>query len=659
MWGDAARSVAAETFSRLRGLPLAALPRAGGSPVVTIEEAYQPLLTDWTDEDAAAKGLRRGVTQRPPPVHHTALERAAAEPVLLLTGEAGSGRTTFCRDLALHLAGEVLGERGYGLAQRRRAVPRGPDGTVREEAWTGPVPLPLLLEDGGTLDARLAVAGPQAEGLLRAARAGALPHPLLLILDAADRLGDDWAQSLLHLRAPGLRLLATADRDAVPGLPGFRRHAVLPLLRAQRAAFLEACAARLGPLPALGDPASLPGVLALQVAVGGDTAGDVAARFSAALEAATDFPDALRPATGRMMRPHLLARSLEGLAPALTVERAAGREGAAALRLLAEARPDQAAGIAEALLALSSDDAILLAADLLRLGPAPDASRARVAQGLVRIIGADGLTPARRALAGRHLAALGDPRDLEALVAIPAGPFTMGSASPPNSAPPHAVNLPAYRIGRYPVTNRLYARFADETGRPWPTANGRDPERANHPVTDVTWRDARACCDWLTPLRRLEERIGADEVVRLPTEAEWECAARGAAARYPAASVYGYEGPWQPHRANDEAAGLNEPVAVGLFPAGRSPEGCDDLCGNVWEWCSSLWGGEMAVPAFAYPYDAADGREDPDAAPAVRRILRGGCFSSATDKATATYRGALEPDGFWRGNGFRIVVAPA
>jgi iron(II)-dependent oxidoreductase len=66
----------------------------------------------------------------------------------------------------------------------------------------------------------------------------------------------------------------------------------------------------------------------------------------------------------------------------------------------------------------------------------------------------------------------------------------------------------------------------------------------------------------------------------------------------------------------------------------------------------------MATPHFAYPY-LDDGREALDAGPSIRRVLRGGCFSSGKLKACCTYRGSLEPDGFWRGNGFRIVVAKA
>ena len=85
---------------------------------------------------------------------------------------------------------------------------------------------------------------------------------------------------------------------------------------------------------------------------------------------------------------------------------------------------------------------------------------------------------------------------------------------------------------------------------------------------------------------------------------------------------------------------------------------CADMTGQVWEWTSTLWGDDMATPSFKYPY-RADGREDAQAGPRIRRVLRGGCFSSARNKACCTYRGSLEPDGFWRGNGFRVAVSTA
>jgi len=260
------------------------------------------------------------------------------------------------------------------------------------------------------------------------------------------------------------------------------------------------------------------------------------------------------------------------------------------------------------------------------------------------------VSPALRRRAGEAIAQLGDPRDLERLVTVDAGQYSMGSDLHPNSAPAHRVNLPAFRIAAFPVTCAAYQTFIDDTGRPWVSANGRASERANHPATDLTWHDAWAYCDWLTVRWRPEGRIAASDIVRLPTEREWEAAARG-----PTGTTYPWGDDWASDHANDEETGFNDTCTVGLFPEGASAAGCLDMAGQVWEWGTTLWGGDMTTPHFRYPW-AMDGREALDAGPTVRRVLRGGCFSSGRAKANAVYRGSLEPSGFWRGNGFRIVV---
>lgn len=275
---------------------------------------------------------------------------------------------------------------------------------------------------------------------------------------------------------------------------------------------------------------------------------------------------------------------------------------------------------------------------------------------LLRVVTEAALPVTRREEAGRCLSLWGDPRDLDAVVEVPGGMFTMGSAVHPNSKPPHVLQLDTFKIGKYPVTNGIYLRFVRATGRAWLSEDGCHPDRANAPAVDLTWHDARAYCDWLTGVWRREGRIEPHESVRLPTEPEWEKAARGDQPDAGDAHVYPWRRGWQAGRANSEEAGFNETCVVGLFREGRSPYGCYDMCGQVWEWTTTLWGEDMACPTFRYPYQA-DGREDSEAGPGIRRVLRGGCFSSAREKACCTYRGSLEPDGFWRGNGFRIVVA--
>jgi gamma-glutamyl hercynylcysteine S-oxide synthase len=207
--------------------------------------------------------------------------------------------------------------------------------------------------------------------------------------------------------------------------------------------------------------------------------------------------------------------------------------------------------------------------------------------------------------------------------------------------------------------NRDYSAFVRDTGRDWVSPDGGMADRQNAPATYLTWHDAMAYCAWLTDRWRAGGTIGADEHIRLPTEPEWERASRG---DQNTAGSDGLVYPWGTELIDDatncEERGFNGTCSVGLFPKGRSPYGCYDMAGQAWEWCTTLWGEDMATPAFKYPW-CDDGREALVAPAPVRRVLRGGCFSSGRPKACCTYRGSLEPAGFWRGNGFRIVVVAA
>ncbi len=126
--------------------------------------------------------------------------------------------------------------------------------------------------------------------------------------------------------------------------------------------------------------------------------------------------------------------------------------------------------------------------------------------------------------------------------------------------------------------------------------------------------------------------------VRLPTEAEWEKAARWARD--------GRIWPWGNREPNSGLCNFNMTVGdttpVGSYPDGKSPYGLLDVAGNVWEWTSSLWGKDASKPEFGYPYDAKDGRENLSAPDTVPRVLRGGSFrmilwSCAAPSVTGTY----------------------
>ncbi len=317
-------------------------------------------------------------------------------------------------------------------------------------------------------------------------------------------------------------------------------------------------------------------------------------------------------------------------------------------------------------------------------------------------------TPPARAAAGRALAALGDPRNLEELVEVPAGPFLMGTPEKDVSAlleryggerewygwevPQHETALETYRIGKYPVTNARFRAFVQSGGyrepRYWPEAQAaglwqdgrltcytwsleeRKYEKGtsrgphdygppfnlpNHPVVGVSWYEALACCRWLTEVWREEGMIGPAEWVRLPTEAEWEKAARG---------TDGWIFPWgdrfDPAKCNMGDSGIRTTSALGLFPAGASPYGLEETSGSVWEWTMSLWGhwtGEEAEFQFPYPYDPADGREDLAADPDALRVVRGGAFDNDGNGVRCAVRDWYFPLNRYDNLGFRIVVS--
>jgi formylglycine-generating enzyme required for sulfatase activity len=292
----------------------------------------------------------------------------------------------------------------------------------------------------------------------------------------------------------------------------------------------------------------------------------------------------------------------------------------------------------------------------------------RVAGWLARLLEAGALEPVERAGAGRVLARLGDPRDLDAVVFVPGGPFLMGSGGKDEQAyddehPQHTVEVADFSIGKYPVTNAQYAQFVEAGGyherRHWTDAGwdwmqGEEREAPaywndprwnlpDHPVVGVSWHEALAYTRWLG------ERL--DQTCRLPTEAEWEKAARGPVRSEVEGTdrrIYPWGDAWAEDRANTSEAGLGRTTAVGAFPDGASPSGALDMSGNVLEWCSSA--GYSEAP---YPYRPDDGREDVERG--VVRALRGGSWGSNGRDARCAYRNNSHPAVFGHDVGFRVV----
>jgi len=232
-------------------------------------------------------------------------------------------------------------------------------------------------------------------------------------------------------------------------------------------------------------------------------------------------------------------------------------------------------------------------------------------------------------------------------VPVPKGKFLMGSRDDNKLAydsekPQHTVEIPSdYWIGQFPVTNEQYSKFVEAASQKHDWVKDWK-KKLDHPVVNVSWNDAQAYCQWLNETQGKELPKG--HVFRLPSEAEWEKAARG---------EFGFEWPWgnefDAAKCNSEEGKKGGTTPIGTYSAlgGDSPYGAADMVGNVWEWTQSLYKG--------YPYDAKDGREDLKATDA--RVLRGGAFNYNDRFARCAFRYRYNPYNEWNPNGFRVVVA--
>jgi formylglycine-generating enzyme required for sulfatase activity len=283
--------------------------------------------------------------------------------------------------------------------------------------------------------------------------------------------------------------------------------------------------------------------------------------------------------------------------------------------------------------------------------------RKKVVAVLLNTMRASGkVEPARRAAAGKALAAVGDPRpevmtvDGMELRTVPAGPFRMGTEEDDpdglnSERPAHDCDIPyEYRIGRYPVTVAQFREYVTATGE-----SPQDPDSlrgpGNHPVIWVSWSEALAFCRWLERRWREQGRLPKDWSVGLPSEAEWEKAVRGTDGRkYPWGDAF--EADW----ANVDESRIGEVSAIGCFPGGASPSGCEEMSGNVWERTRSAF--------KEYPYVRKDGREDHEALVQVFRVLRGGSWLYDSWNARCAFRDGVGPGAPNDFIGFRVVMLP-
>lgn len=255
---------------------------------------------------------------------------------------------------------------------------------------------------------------------------------------------------------------------------------------------------------------------------------------------------------------------------------------------------------------------------------------------------------------------------LPGMIRIPAGEFLMGTSDEQveflvqreewaeewyaqdlflSEQPQHLVSLPEYELARYPVTNADYSLFTWETGYRLPRfwlGFTFSEEEVDHPVVGINRVDALAYCEWLS------DKAGAQagrSAYRLPTEAEWEQAARGSADD----RIYPWGNTFDPWRCNTVESGKRGTSPVGSYsPGGDSPWGVNDLVGNVWEWTAST--------LRAYPYQPDDGRQNLDSPDVC--VIRGGSWYYSRKLARCSAREGVLPNFVSPALGFRVARTP-
>lgn len=206
-----------------------------------------------------------------------------------------------------------------------------------------------------------------------------------------------------------------------------------------------------------------------------------------------------------------------------------------------------------------------------------------------------------------------------------------------NERPVHRIWLDAFTIGRFPITNGEYRSFVDENGAPqppfWSEPMFSDPDK---PVVGISWTDAMAYCDWL---RRTTEKQ-----FRLPTEAEWERAARGGleGKLYPWGDEHPSERPYPGYdlqTGGPERVGRHEPNGFGLY----------DIAEGVHEWCSDFYD-----PAY---YHTSPDRNPQGPSSGKRRVSRGGSWRHRIKFSRCSARSSLSPSYHYSDYGFRLAMS--
>jgi formylglycine-generating enzyme required for sulfatase activity len=236
-------------------------------------------------------------------------------------------------------------------------------------------------------------------------------------------------------------------------------------------------------------------------------------------------------------------------------------------------------------------------------------------------------------------------------IEISSGEFTIGAGVDAAS-----IFVDTYRIARFPVTNAIYKQFVDDGGYssekwwiPEDSANWRKYVKGpakypfpfnldNNSIVGVSWFEAMAFCAWMT--NKLRSKLPPEWEIRLPTEIEWEKAARGLKNR-----IYPWSNDFDEKRLNATET-IGHTMAVGTFEEGASSSGILEMSGNVWEWCVNAY--------WPYPYNPNDGRESINGGVERERIVRGGSWYDSKENAMTTARHGNDPNIRFDDWGFRI-----
>ena len=223
------------------------------------------------------------------------------------------------------------------------------------------------------------------------------------------------------------------------------------------------------------------------------------------------------------------------------------------------------------------------------------------------------------------------------MVTVGAGKFIRGSKEQDREKPARKIHLDEFMIGKYPVTNQEFKAFIEDGGYKdkelWKPEGWQwrekesisEPEYwhdrkwngSNFPVVGVGWYEASAYAEWLS-------KETGDRYV-LPTEAQWEKAARGSEG-----FSYPWGEKWGEDHCNSDECGLGRTSPVGIFPEGKSPYGCLDMAGNVWEWCADWYEGDY--------YKKSPDRNPKGPTDGSYRVIRGGSWFNSRWNCRAAFR---------------------